>query len=167
MAACAYCGTTILFGGKRAGERRFCNDECEQNDIVAGIAEDVPDDVVTKQVWQVHQGLCPKCGGNGPVDVHTSYRVWSALVMTSWKSRTHVVCRPCGSKARIADAAFCVAFGWWGFPWGIIMTPIQIFRNVAGIFRTSDPTTPSAQLELIVRTEIAAKAVHASVRREA
>ena len=75
-----------------------CNDECEQNDIVAGLAEDVPDDLVTKQVWQIHHGPCPKCGGNGPVDLHTSYRVWSALILTSSRSRAHIVCRPCGSK---------------------------------------------------------------------
>jgi len=30
----------------------------------------------------LHQGLCSKCGGRGPADVHTKDEVWSALVLT-------------------------------------------------------------------------------------
>jgi hypothetical protein len=167
MAACGYCGTTILFGGKRDGELRFCNDECQRKGFVAAVAQEVPDDLVSEQVWKVHQGSCPKCGGSGPVDVHMSYRVWSALVMTSWSSRPHVVCRPCGSKARLGDAAFSLAFGWWGFPWGFIITPVQVFRNVAGFFGKRDPAAPSPQLAHMVRLHIAADAIEASGRQDA
>ena len=28
MATCASCGTTILFGGKKIGDKRFCDDKC-------------------------------------------------------------------------------------------------------------------------------------------
>lgn len=27
MTSCAYCGTTILFGGKRINDLRFCNEK--------------------------------------------------------------------------------------------------------------------------------------------
>src|SRR5262245_1613216 len=83
MAKCGYCGTTILFGGARDGDVRYCNADCQQRGAVAAVAQHVPDQLVSEQVWKVHQGVCPRCGGRGPVDVHTSYRVWSALVLTS------------------------------------------------------------------------------------
>ena len=47
---------------------------------------------------QVHQGNCPQCDGPGPVDVHTSYRVYSVVMMTSWSSRPLVACARCGTK---------------------------------------------------------------------
>jgi hypothetical protein len=156
MAACGYCGTTILFGGTREGTLRFCNGECQQKGYVAVVAQQVPDDVVSQHVSRVHQGLCPKCGSHGPVDVHTSYRVWSALLMTSWSSRPHVACRSCGTKARLADALFSLLFGWWGFPWGFVMTPVQLCRNVAGMLRSPDGMRPSAQLVHLVRLNLAA-----------
>jgi hypothetical protein len=132
MASCGYCGTTILFGGKRDGELRFCNAECQQKGLVAAVAQEVPDALVSDQVWKVHQGLCPKCGSSGPV-----------------------------------DAVFSLAFGWWGFPWGLIMTPVQIFRNVAGLLNATDPMVPSPQLGHIIRLHIAANAFEASRTKDA
>jgi hypothetical protein len=158
MAACSYCGTTILFGGKRDGDLRFCNDACHRNGYVAVAAQQMPDHLISQHIWDVHQGLCPKCGGAGPVDVHMSHRVWSALALTSWSSRPHVVCKSCGTKAQIADAFFCLALGWWGFPWGLLVTPVQIVRNIAGMF-SGDPTAPSPQLERVVRLHIASQAL--------
>ena len=161
MAACSYCGTTILFGGTRDGDLRFCNQECQQKGFVAAVATKVPDTVLKEQVRKIHQGPCPKCGGSGPVDVHTSYRVWSALVLTSWSSRPHIVCRTCGVKARLGDSVFSVVFGWWGFPWGLVMTPVQLFRNLAGLVQINQPTAPSPQLVHLIRLHIAANAIEA------
>jgi hypothetical protein len=92
-----------------------------------------------------------------PVDVHTSYRVWSAVFLTSWSSRPHVSCQSCGRKSQIADAAFCAAFGWWGFPWGLILTPVQIGRNVAAALRQQDVSRPSRDLEKVLRASMAAQ----------
>ena len=167
MAACAYCGTSILFGGSRDGDLRFCNGVCQQKGYVAVVARQVPDDVVAEQVSRVHQGLCPKCGGSGPVDVHTSYRVWSALLMTSWSSRPHVVCRSCGARARLADAAFSLFFGWWGIPWGFVMTPVQLCRNLVGLLRSPDAMRPSQQLSHLVRLHLAAHALEEHEKQEA
>jgi hypothetical protein len=167
MASCGYCGTTVLFGGTREGELRFCNAECQRKGFVAAVAQHIPDHVVSEQVWKVYQGLCPQCGGSGPVDVHTSYRVWSALALTSWSSRPHIVCRSCGSKARLGDAAFSLVLGWWGFPWGLIMTPVQVFRNAAGLVRTTGSTAPSSQLTHLIRLRIAADAIEAQRARGA
>jgi hypothetical protein len=101
------------------------------------------------------------------VDVHTSYRVWSALLMTSWSSRPHVVCRSCGSRARLGDLLFSLLFGWWGFPWGFVMTPVQLVRNITGLVSSPDPTLPSAQLSRIVRLHLAANAIEAQQKQRA
>src|SRR5438477_6863991 len=145
MAKCSYVCTTIIFGGKREGELRFCNDKCKSAGILLIAPQQLPDSVIQSKVWKVHQGNCPRCNGPGPVDVHTSYQVWSALLLTSWKSRPQISCRSCGIRSQLGDAAFCLVLGWWGFPWGLILTPIQICRNLIGVVRGVDPVQPSAE----------------------
>ena len=116
MARCNYCGTTILFGGARDGEVRYCNARCQQSGRLLAVSNQFPQAQVQEQIWKVHQGACPKCGGSGPVDVHKSYRVWSALVLTQWSSLMQVSCRHCGLKKQMADAGFSLLLGWWDFP---------------------------------------------------
>src|SRR5579863_3490806 len=132
MAKCDYCGSTIIFGGKRQGEHRFCNDRCLGRGALLLVSKQVSEQVVHEALWKVHQGKCPKCGGPGPIDVHVSHKVWSALIMTRWSSAPRVLCRGCGIKSQLTDAGFSLALGWWGFPWGFIMTPILIGLNVVG-----------------------------------
>lgn len=155
MASCAYCDTTILFGGKRHGDLRFCNDKCLAAGAVAQTAAALPAADVALHVAKVHRGNCPQCDGQGPVDVHTSHRVWSALVMTQWSSRPLICCQRCGTKRKLGDAAFSLVLGWWGFPWGLIMTPVQVVKNVAGAFGGPNPDQPSAQLEKQLRMRLA------------
>jgi len=156
MAKCDYCGSTIIFGGKQTGALRFCNDRCLQGGAFLAVSQQVPDNIVQQAVWSVHQGSCPECRGPGPVDVHVSHRVWSALLLTSWRSQPRVSCRRCGIKSQVSDAAFSLFFGWWGFPWGIIMTPVQIGRDIVALTCGPDPTKPSAELHRMVRMNIAA-----------
>lgn len=158
MARCAYCDTFILFGGNKDGDLRFCNAECQQRGVLKHIADQLPGDQVNAYIQDVHSGLCPRCEGPGPVDVHTSYRVWSALVMTQWHSRPAVCCRRCGVKSKLGSAAYSAVLGWWGFPWGLLMTPVQIVRNIGGLFVSPDPEQPSEKLENILRLHLAAQA---------
>lgn len=48
-------------------------------------------------------------------------------------------------------------FGWWSFPASLILTPIQITKNLWGLARNQPTSTPSALLEKIVRLEMAAE----------
>jgi len=161
MARCDFCGSTILFGGKSSNGHRFCNDRCAQRGLLISIADTIPEAQIHQQVWQVHQGRCPKCSGPGPIDVHVSHRVWSALLLTSWRSQPRISCRICGTKAQAGDAAFSLVCGWWGFPWGLLLTPIQIGRDVAGMVKGPDPAQPSESLKKMVRMQMAANAVAA------
>ena len=119
MARCDYCGSTILLGGARSGDLRFCNAKCQQNGQMLVASRQIPQDVVEKHLWEIHQGACPVCQGRGPIDVHTSHKVWSALLLTSWSSQPQVSCRSCGVKAsfRISCSRSCSAGGAFPGAW--------------------------------------------------
>jgi hypothetical protein len=152
---CAFCDTRIFFGGKREGRFTFCSEACRQGGIRLAVSHQVPDGAVTERLWAAFNGTCPECGGPGPVDVHISHRVYSAVIMTSWSSRVAVVCTPCGRKAKVRDALLSFALGWWGLPWGIVMTPLQCGRNIAGLLSAPDASRPSTRLERVVRLGLA------------
>lgn len=162
MATCDYCGTMILFGGTRNGNLRYCNARCQQAGTLLAISKKIPDAQVRESVWKVHQGTCPKCGGSGPVDVHKSYRVWSALVLTRWSSMQQLSCRPCGIKKQMSEAAISLVAGWWGFPWGLILTPIQVGRNLASLAKPPEVSKPSPEMEKVLRIAMARQAVTAA-----
>ena len=43
-----------------------------------------------------------------------------------------VFCTRCAHKESLRATATSAAFGWWGFPWGLIRTPQEIIRNALG-----------------------------------
>jgi len=155
MARCDQCGTTILFGGVRVGDLRFCSAKCLGNNAVVRVMHEVPEDVLDERVTGVHEGACPRCGGPGPVDVHTSHTVWSLVLITSWRSRKHVCCGRCALKSQILDLVGCFLLGWWGIPLGLIVTPIQIGLNVAALLKRPDPSEPSDALRRLLRLQLA------------
>lgn len=166
MTSCADCNSTILFGGKRHDGLRYCDATCLQRGVLTRVADQLPKHDVDIYVANVHRGRCPNCAGEGPVDVHTSHRVYSLILYTSWSSRPTICCRGCGIKRKIGDAVFSVFFGWWGVPWGLFVTPLQIGRNVAGCFRTPDPRMPSRSLEKMLRLNMAANVFQPQERKE-
>lgn len=118
------------------------------------VANRQTEDYLREQVRAIHQGRCPRCGGHGPVDVHTSYRSWSAIFFTRWVSRPHICCRKCGRIEQIKDCLFSLFLGWWGFPWGILITPMQIIQNLIGLFRGPDDSKPSESLYLAIYRQL-------------
>ena len=163
MAKCDYCGSTILFGGKRDGSLKFCNDECHKKGFLLAIANEVPDEIVQQYINEVHAGTCPKCYGQGPIDVHTSYNVMSFLLITRWSSKPEISCRSCGFKSQLGGILTSFFLGWWGAPWGIIITPIQIIRNIVGMVNGPDPARPSQQLCSLLRMNLAAQLLERSI----
>lgn len=132
MARCSYCNS-MMFGGVNDQTGRYCNERCREAGHLSLVAQSVPEETLDAWVTQVHQGDCPVCNRPGPVDVHTSHRIWSALILTSWNSEPRLSCRRCGRRRQIESLFLSGVVGWWGFPWGIIITPIQIVRNLIGI----------------------------------
>lgn len=146
MASCASCGQSILFGGLRDGELRFCNETCHSNAVAVRAALTVPEGEAKSHAEQIRMGPCPRCQGPGPVDVHLSYWVWSAVAFTRWGSQQLVSCRRCAVRSQIGNLVFSGAFGWWGFPHGFLITPLMITRNLAGIFSSTERPEPSPRL---------------------
>ena len=155
MASCAYCGRTILFGGKRLNELRFCNGTCLANGAHLAFVDQVPTQQVTELASTLHRGPCRRCQGPGPIDVHKVYSVWSALYVTRWKTQTLLVCRSCGTKAQVRALLFSGFLGWWGIPWGLFITPMQIVRNISALRRSTDPFVPSDELRRAAQVHLA------------
>ena len=167
MATCGFCGSTVVIGGKRADDKVFCNNSCYEKATQLAMLAHIPDDLATRYAQQVHTGACPKCSGPGPNDVYTSHMIWSALILTRWGSKPVVCCRKCGIRQQIGYSLFSLVCGWWGFPWGIILTPIQIGRNIVGICRPPDPKSPSAQMEAVIRLDLAKRLAEEKKRHAA
>lgn len=55
----------------------------------------------------------------------------------------------------MARCGYCGMLGWWGFPWGFLVTPVQILRNFAGMVAGPSASQPSAQLEKLVKLNLA------------
>lgn len=155
MARCDYCNSYILFGGKQKSGRTFCNDSCLEEGRLMLAADRLPQHAVDAAIDETHQGECPLCQRPGPIDVHTSHTIWSIVALTSWKSTPHVCCRSCGRQKQISALVTSGLFGWWGFPWGMIYTPIQVGKNLTGIFGGPDSEVPSEQLETLTRLDLA------------
>jgi len=158
MATCDVCGTWILFGPTRVAGRTYCGQNCVQNDFWQVAVQLVTDDEAEKETRSVHQGNCPVCHGPGPVDVHSSHKVYSALAFTRWSSHAVISCRSCARKRQAKHAAFSTLLGWWGFPFGLLITPVQVVRNLNGILGITgpNPETPSPDLARAVRMTVAA-----------
>jgi hypothetical protein len=58
-------------------------------------------------------------------------------------------------KSQLGDLAFSALLGWWGFPWGLLVTPVQIARNIAALASPPDPAQPSARLLQTARIQLA------------
>ena len=153
MAKCGYCGSTI-FGGVREGAQRFCNNKCLQNAYILNVSQHVPADVLDRKVEELFRGNCPKCSARGPVDIHKVHTVWSALILTRWVTTPQVSCRSCATKSQLGGMVFSLFCGWWGFPWGLILTPVQITRNVVGMCGGPDSSRPSADLRKLVQVNL-------------
>lgn len=163
MGSCNYCNSFILFGGKRDGGAVYCNDRCLQAGRLIAFSSQLDQNMVRVRVNDVHQGSCPKCQGPGPVDVHKAHKVWSLLVLTSWSTNPAMSCKSCGVKRQLGASAFSLVAGWWGFPWGIVLTPTQIVRNIVEMVGGPDPQRPSPLLERAVRIHLAADAAQRRV----
>ena len=155
MKKCAVCGTTILFGPVRSGEHVYCGYECRDKGQFEQQTAIVPDEIAVAMAMKINMGDCPKCGGPGPVDVQYAYTVWSVFVLMSCKSNPEVSCVSCGRKAKFGAILFSFGLGWWGLPFGFIITPIQILRNFFGMFGGPVHGNPSPDLQPIAKLMLA------------
>ena len=54
-------------------------------------------------------------------------------------------------EAQLGGVVYSLLLGWWGVPWGLVMTPVQVWRNLAGLRLEAERAHPSPLLETLVR----------------
>lgn len=148
MTHCYYCKSTIFIGGKKQGNLRFCGNSCFLKGQYLLLTAQLPNKVVNDKINAVHQGACPKCNKKGsPIDIHTSYKIWSFIVFSHWKNEPQICCRSCGVKSQLSGTLSSFLLGWWSFPVGIVLTPVQIVRNLSALLLSPNPFRPSKKLQ--------------------
>ncbi|MDR2641359.1 MAG: hypothetical protein LBC74_01040 [Planctomycetaceae bacterium] len=111
----------------------------------------VPDEIVQECVEKIHSGPCSHCGRTGAVDVQYSYRVMSFFIITLRSTNPIIACRSCGLKTKFGGLFTTFFLGWWGIPFGLILTPIYLMLNIFALFSYPNPNRPSKKLEIFVR----------------
>ncbi len=155
MSECSNCGKFILFGGRTLDGQRYCGSACAQRHPLLRSAERVPAQVLQQYVEQWRKDACPQCKRKGePLDVYAHHRVHSFILMTQWSTQRQVSCRRCGRRSQLLSTLYSATLGWWGMPWGLLVTPIQVGRNVVGLFRPT-PQRASPAFERLVRLQLA------------
>lgn len=155
MASCGYCDATILFGGVKMRGKVYCNEHCREADVTNEITATIPESHLEQALAEFREAPCPVCGSRGPVDMHTSYRVLSFIVLTQHAEIPRVSCRSCAGNAKIKDGLITFLFGWWGVPFGIVLTPVFLCRNIYGFLFPVSELEPSPQFREHVRLWIA------------
>ncbi len=153
--ACPTCGLSVLFGGVKEGGKKYCSKKCYEADEVGRFARELPLEEVEAVAQQIHSGLCPKCTGEGPIDVHISYSVYSYLLNTVWKTNRHVLCRGCALRQQAVDFVGSLLLGWWGIPFGLLATPVILLLNIVAMFQSPGRNGPTKKLLEESRTIIA------------
>ncbi len=160
---CKNCGTTVVLGGHKGKTGRFCSEKCLHAGDVDWEEYQLSPEEVKQYTQLLREGNCPVCSGPGPVDAYATYRVLSLLVVSTHEQRRRLSCRSCAMKANVASAFFCLLFGWWSFPLGIVLTPVFILLNVHSLLSTPNPDralermSDLAKEDLIKRLALAEK----------
>ena len=142
MKRCTHCRTLILFGGIRDGENRYCKQACYEAHVRTQAMEathqafdadpelyEGEQQTIEDALDQLHQGDCPICKREGPIDIHFSFFVYSFGVATVYKATPNLCCRRCARSRQLGGLFGSALFGWWGFPFGLLITPVYLGKN--------------------------------------
>lgn len=160
--ACATCNRSILFGGKRAGSRRYCSKKCFNEDHLGRLADSVPEATVDEVVAQLRHSRCHSCRRESDLEIFKSYTVYSVIVLTSWKEKSGLSCRSCARSRQFKDMMSSLALGWWGLPFGLIITPIILLMDGVALIYNPLRKPPSKALRAHARLV----AAHGLARKE-
>ncbi len=166
MARCQNCNAIIVAGAVKHGSLRWCSNDCRRRSATRDVATIVPDAVIDKTVLDIFHGRCPQCKGDGPVDLRSSYVVWSAFLFTRFYNDSKLCCSKCGRINKVKSFFISGIAGWWGFPTGFVVTPVQLVRNLIGL-TDADTRDPSAALREFVSIELLHKAAEQGRRTDA
>ncbi|MCJ8312244.1 MAG: hypothetical protein HRU38_08380 [Saccharospirillaceae bacterium] len=144
--ACATCNSFIIFPGKKAGKRKYCNQHCFDMDKLGRISDDVSDTDAISRANIIKVSSCPTCQQTKALEIYKSYFVYSIILFTSWKTISELSCRSCAKKQQATNLTISSLAGWWGFPFGLIVTPIIIGANIVALIKKTDQENTSKAL---------------------
>lgn len=155
---CDFCGSSARLSAVLNEGQRFCSKACLRKARLLEVSEDIPAEAIYRHAVAIKNGSCPECRQSGSrTEVRTYHRVWSIGLFTQWTHRTHICCHACGRKTNFGSIMFCVLFGWWSVPWGLVMTPAQIMANITQMLKPMADPEPSEALVQAARLDLAAK----------
>ena len=155
MASCTSCNSFILFGGEKVDSFRFCNKKCLEDGKVYVEASKVSDQDVDELANEIHSGACPICHNRKGVEVRKSYDIASFVFYSRYQTLKHICCRTCGLKKQSLSFIGSLFLGWWGIPWGILITPVQLVSNIVAMLFPPKTDKPSKDLKESARMIIA------------
>ena len=135
MANCGNCGKHFFISGADGEDgTKFCDERCQMEHQLQPYIDRISVADLDQEVQRLQDSKCPECNGPGPLEVWHSHSIWSALVLTRWVNQSHFCCKSCARTHQWQGLAISTLLGWWGFPWGVIMTPVQIVRGLNAVF---------------------------------
>src|SRR5690606_20398575 len=73
---------------------------------------------------------CPVCeNSNEKLNGTSVYTVKSFLLFTYTNTESMIACPNCLNKQNNKALISTILLGWWAIPWGILKTPLYIYRN--------------------------------------
>lgn len=73
---------------------------------------------------------CPVCeSSNEKLNGTSVYTVKSFLLFTYTNTESMIACPNCLNKQNNKALISTILLGWWAIPWGILKTPLYIYRN--------------------------------------
>lgn len=112
--ACPTCGLSVMFGGIKDGDKKYCSKKCHEAGAIDRYSETVPESIVHEYVHKIRNGNCPECGERSVVDIHKSYSIYSIIITTSYQTHEHMTCKKCAQKSQLTHIISSFLLGWWG-----------------------------------------------------
>jgi hypothetical protein len=157
LGTCHTCDAIILFGGVTRDGHRYCGRRCAEEAELGRAIEMIPAEVAESEALRIRRAPCPLCGrADTDVDLRASFRVTGFLLHTSVSTRRQICCRVCGAREAAKAIAHTMIFGWWGFPWGPVLTPMMVLRNLFAMIPRLRNRRVRADFVDAVRLDIAA-----------
>lgn len=154
MPRCDHCNKWIV-GGIREGRLRFCKQKCHDEGFLCALVDHVDDALLSQIVHRLHQQSCPSCAHEGPCDIYTRHTATAAVVILRWKDSPRICCKRCGLSHIRRGIYWTTLFGWWHFPFGIVVASWQLINSVKQLSRRRDNRTPSQELVKMVKLDLA------------
>ena len=144
---CDYCGNSAKHKPTFDNGQRFCSKKCLQAARLSEVAVDLTRIEIEQMAGKIRSGTCPVCSEiSSPVEVRFYYTVMSFIVLTRYTKKSRICCLNCGRKENWKAFLSTFFLGWWGFPWGVLMTPAYLIANLGEMFEKRKVGEPSEDL---------------------